>query len=94
MGILLRLSYTSKLNTGDLVAVTACDDYVNVYEDRLPISFMNVIFRARANFDTLLVLSRIQPVDEGDTLHPQYVKVLLNCGIVGIIRASTLELLY
>ena len=88
-----RLLYASKLNIGDLVAVAAGNDYVNVYEDSLPISFVNVIFKAYTNLDTFLILSRIDPMNEGDMLHPQYVKVLFSCGVIGIIRASTLQLL-
>lgn len=92
MGISLRLLYASKLKVGDLAAVAGGNDYVNVYEDRSPISFVHIIFRAYTG-DICLILSRLESLSEGDTLHPQYVKVLFSRGTVGIIRASTLELL-
>jgi hypothetical protein len=92
MGISARLLYASKLKVGDLVVVASGNDYVNVYEDRLPISFLRVIINAYTG-DICLVLSRLESMGESDTLHPQYVKVLFSKGVVGIIRASTLELL-
>ena len=92
MGISLRLLYASKLNVGDLVVVATGNDYVNVYEDRFPISFVRVIIKAYTG-DICIVLSRLESMGEGDTLHPQYVKVLFSTGTVGLIRASTLELL-
>ena len=90
MGSYSRLLHSSKLKTGDLTSVSYGNDYVNVYEDRFPISFSHLIYKAVTG-DICVILSRLEPLSENDTLHPQYVKVFFSKGIVGVIRASTLE---
>ena len=90
MGISSRLLYASHLKCGDLAVVAYGNDYVNVYEDRFPVSFVHLIFKVVSG-ETCLILSRLEPLGEGDTLHPQYVRVLFSRGTVGVIRASTLD---
>lgn len=87
-----RLLYASKLKAGDLTVVSDGNDYVNVYIDKFPLSFLSVVFKAVPG-DTGLILSRLQALGEEDKLHPQYVRVLFSRGVVGVIRASTLDLI-
>lgn len=90
MGSSFRFLYASKLKTGDLVTIANGIDYANVYEDRLPFSFVYIAFKGTPG-ETGIILSRLEPESKDDTLHPQYVKVLFSRGTVGVIRASVLN---